>query len=472
MVGAAHGFTQVVEKDGLRAMAGLKLSGVELHIGFDDVDSPRGGCTTDLASEIAINWSKRGVKFIDYPNLVRLNPAIPWKTRGNGALSLRVLAESYELAKEMCSEVISIAESYVAEFAHPKRSPHVACFIGRVPGELEAMGERAVKDVVLIDEALSIVEKYLPKIITWSNSSSKRGLIGALAAVGNKLTKDHTYELIAYRSRDYWGAPRLIDPVSVFKMDEETRGMTFLNVDREANRVLIAPHGPDPILFGIRGEEPGALIKALNVIETGEPIAKWIIFRTNQATDEHLRRVKNLCEAYAYTGVIALGKISRSPRTIAGGHVILAIADECGEIDVAAYEPTGSFRSIVKELRPGDVVEVYGVVRPPSSTHGRTINLEKIRIIKLSEAVKYLNPVCPKCGRRMTSSGRGKGFKCAHCGYKDPAASKIAVVEKRSVAEGWHQPPPRAFKHLMKPLERFGREKNSWSGVMIEKWHS
>lgn len=455
-----------------RAMADLKLDGVELHIGFDDVDSPRGGCTTDLVSEIAINWSKRGVKFIDYPNLVRLNPAIPWKTRGNGALSLRVLVESYELAKEMCSEAISITEGYVAEFTHPKRSPHVVCFTGQIPRELEAIGEKAVKDVVLVDEALSIVERHSSKIIVWSSNSNRRGLIGALAAVGNKLAKDHTYELIAYRSRNYWGMPRLIDPVSVFKMDEETKGLTFLNVDKEANRILIAPHGSDPILFGIRGEEPSALIKALSIVKTGEPIVKWIIFRTNQATDEHLRRVKNLCEVYAYTGVIALGRVSRNPRIIAGGHVILTIADECGEIDAAAYEPTGGFRNIVKELKPGDVVEVYGVVRPPSGTHGKTINLEKIRIIKLAEALKYLNPVCPKCGRRMTSSGKGKGFKCTYCKYKDPTASKVIVIEERRVTEGWYQPPPRAFKHLMKPLERFGREKSSWSGVMIEKWHS
>ncbi|MCS7127742.1 MAG: tRNA(Ile)(2)-agmatinylcytidine synthase [Sulfolobales archaeon] len=453
-------------------MANLKLNGVELHVGFDDVDSPRGGCTTDLVSEIAIKWSKRGVKFIDYPNLVRLNPAIPWKTRGNGALSLRVLAESYELAKDMCSEAISISEDYVAEFTHLKRSPHVVCFIGHVPGELESMGEKAVRDVVLIDEALSIVEKHLPKVITWSNSSNRRGLIGALAAVGNRLTKDHTYELIAYRSRDYWGTPRLIDPVSVFKMDEETGGLTFLNVDKEANRILIAPHGPDPILFGIRGEEPSALIKALSIVKTGEPIAKWIIFRTNQATDEHLKRVRNLCEAYAYTGVIAVGRVSRDPRIIAGGHVILTIADECGEVDAAAYEPTEDFRGIVKELKPGDVVEVYGVVRPPSSIHGKTINLEKIRVIKLAEVLRQLNPICPKCGRRMTSSGKGKGFKCTYCGYRDPTASKVVVIEKRRVAEGWYQPPPRAFKHLMKPLERFGREKSGWSGVMIEKWHS
>jgi tRNA(Ile2)-agmatinylcytidine synthase len=31
-----------------------------------------------------------GAEFIDYPNLIRLNPNAPWKTRGNGAVSLRI----------------------------------------------------------------------------------------------------------------------------------------------------------------------------------------------------------------------------------------------------------------------------------------------------------------------------------------------------------------------------------------------
>ena len=60
-----------------------------MHIGLDDTDSKKGGCTTYLAALLIEELGKFKVKFTDYPNLVRLNPNVPWKTRGNGALCLR-----------------------------------------------------------------------------------------------------------------------------------------------------------------------------------------------------------------------------------------------------------------------------------------------------------------------------------------------------------------------------------------------
>ena len=64
---------------------------VKLHIGFDDTDSPNGGCTTYIAAILVEKLSGMGVSFMDYPNLIRLNPNVPWKTRGNGALCLRLV---------------------------------------------------------------------------------------------------------------------------------------------------------------------------------------------------------------------------------------------------------------------------------------------------------------------------------------------------------------------------------------------
>ncbi|MCJ7699028.1 DNA-binding protein, partial [Candidatus Bathyarchaeota archaeon] len=61
-----------------------------LHIGLDDTDSTRRGCTTYVAAVLVEELEKLGACFIDYPNLVRLNPNVPWKTRGNGALCLRI----------------------------------------------------------------------------------------------------------------------------------------------------------------------------------------------------------------------------------------------------------------------------------------------------------------------------------------------------------------------------------------------
>ena len=55
-----------------------------LHIGLDDTDSPEGGCTTYIGARLVEELDALGVRFTDYPNLLRLNPNVPWKTRGNG----------------------------------------------------------------------------------------------------------------------------------------------------------------------------------------------------------------------------------------------------------------------------------------------------------------------------------------------------------------------------------------------------
>ena len=57
-----------------------------LHIGIDDTDSVTGGCTTWLATEIIKELSE--FDLIGHPRLVRLNPNVPWKTRGNGAVAM------------------------------------------------------------------------------------------------------------------------------------------------------------------------------------------------------------------------------------------------------------------------------------------------------------------------------------------------------------------------------------------------
>ena len=54
-----------------------------MYIAVDDTDSRNGMCTTYLLTEIIL---RSGLDLIGYPSLVRLNPAIEHKTRGNGAL--------------------------------------------------------------------------------------------------------------------------------------------------------------------------------------------------------------------------------------------------------------------------------------------------------------------------------------------------------------------------------------------------
>jgi tRNA(Ile2)-agmatinylcytidine synthase len=118
-------------------------------------------------------------------------------------------------------------------------------------------------------------------------------------------------------------------------------------------------------------------------------------------------------------------------------------------ITCAAYEPTKQFRRIIRNLRFGDVIEVYGGVR----TKPLTINLEKIKIIKLTRIFeKEENPICPNCGKHMKSVGANQGYKCKICGKKSNETVKKEII--RSIETGFYEVPVCARRHLSKPLKR------------------
>ena len=82
---------------------------------------------------------------------------------------------------------------------------------------------------------------------------------------------------------------REIDKESVKKMQEKTFPFTFNSYDNKKNRVLITPHGPDPVFYGIRGEIPKSVIDASRFIETKEKLEGYMTFKTNQGTSDHLK---------------------------------------------------------------------------------------------------------------------------------------------------------------------------------------
>jgi tRNA(Ile2)-agmatinylcytidine synthase len=157
---------------------------------------------------------------------------------------------------------------------------------------------------------------------------------------------------------------------------------------------------------------------------------------------------------------------------IRGRHVIFSVRDESRQVDCAAYEPTGSLRKTAMKLIKDDSIEVYGAVKAPDEDRPLTINLEKIRVIKLAPKLAYQNPVCGKCGRRLKSMGKGQGFRCEKCGSRYPAAVKKAVTIKRDLERGLYFSSTRSQRHLTKPLRRYGLEKRcgSFEG-MVEGWH-
>jgi tRNA(Ile2)-agmatinylcytidine synthase len=279
--------------------------------------------------------------------------------------------------------------------------------------------------------------------------------------------------LIAYRKPENYGSRRKVDEASIFEMDEAIAPYTFNNVDLEKNRVIITPRGPDPILFGIRGESPEILRRAFAMVRVHEPIERWVIFRTNQGTDGHLKHLETLSQVKPYESVIAKGTVSRSPINVPRRHIIFSIKDSTGQVDCAAYEPTGNLRRFAAELIVGDRVEAYGGVRAPTLDRPLTINLEKMRVLELEDKVIHLNPFCTRCRKRLKSMGKNKGFRCEKCGLRFRDLKKTEIPVKRELKRGLYVTATRSQRHLTKPVRRYGMEKRL---VKVEQpkgeWHS
>jgi len=439
-----------------------------MHIGLDDTDSTRKGCTTYVTALLVEKLEKLNVKFLDYPSLIRLNPNVPWKTRGNGALCLRI-AHAAGLEDKIKEAAISLVEEH-SDLAFRGTDPGIV-FITKaeIPEELKAFAKSTITGIVTLKEAMGLIKKFEGEALGFNTC---RGIIGALAAIGETLEGDHTYELIAYRMVENCGLKRKVDAASIFEMDELTRPCTFNNVDSEKRRIIITPRGPDPILFGIRGETPEIVKKAFGIVKPLEPVERWLVFRTNQGTDEHLRRVTALNQIEPYNSVIVRGVVSRHPKLVPLRHVIFSIKDETGEVDCAAYEPTGALRKVARDLIVGDSIEAYGAVRKPSAGKRLTVNLEKISILELAPKIVLQNPVCPNCGKRLKSMGKRKGFRCEKCGARFSDAVKVQTAGQRELKAGLYATSTRSQRHLTKPLSRYGLEKHG-AGVagMIENWH-
>ncbi len=408
---------------------------MRIWVGIDDTDSSRGMCTTYVAT-LAMEEVERIGRVIGFPRLIRLNPTVPFKTRGNGAVSF--LAEVDDL-----SELVDVVSDVVmehAEMSDENTNPGVVFVSEDVAAKLAGLAEKAIRDIVTIDEALFIIGKYM---IPHVKLKKGRGLIGALAAVGAELS-DYTLELLAYRYPHRFGTGREYDEESFFEADYELYPELFDTVDWCNGVVVAVPNTPCPVLFGLRGESVDVLYRALEIVKT-EPYERFRIFVTNHATDMHIIDEKEVVQLKNFRSYRLRGIVAAQPYDIEGGHVFFEIETKFGRIKCAAFEPTKQFRSIVRMLMPGDEVEVYGSMKRD------TINLEKLAVLKLREYVE-VNPTCPVCGKRMESAGRGKGYRCRRCKTKTFEKERVRI--ERSLEVGYYEVPPSARRHLSKPLIR------------------
>lgn len=412
-----------------------------LYIGIDDTDSPDGMCTTYLACDIIRKLKENNIDIIDYPRLIRLNPFARFKTRGNGGVSFKIINnEKADLAKEIVLDEVS----KLSMFDCDNTNPGVIFYDGEITKEMEDYAFKALYSFITIEEAENFGKSVGCEIHKFKKG---RGIIGSIAAISLPLN-DYTYELLAYRTLENYGTKRQIDYDSVIRMDNETFPDTFENVDYSEGYIAIEPKTPCPVLYGIRSNNVESLNKARDIVEVSEPIEDYCIFLTNQHTDMHIQNVDNISQMEQFGCYEITVTVKDNPHVIDGGHMFFTVFDETGEIECGAYEPTKDFRKIVSHLRAGDVIKLYGGIGEQN-----TFNIEKFQVIELND-VEYRNPVC-ECGKRMTSAGKGKGFKCKKCGNRIKSSQKVKFKIKRSLNKGkFYETPVSARRHLSKPICR------------------
>lgn len=429
-----------------------------IWVGIDDTDSPRGGCTTWVLTDLLALARDEGVDLIGEPRLVRLNPNIPWKTRGNAALAahfghgwgsrrrighadgrpLWSFARGGPLSSREAEEFVEKAWQRVlagSRRGEPRTDPALVAVPRRLPARLYYS---AVREIVPIEET----RRYLVSVGAVVHAEGDgRGLVGASAAIawpGRRVT----WELLAYRPVAREGARRKVDAESVRRAARHHPEL-FLCHDPRTRRLLVTPHTPCPILFGLRGIRPTSPLAAFPEVRS-EPVDRWVLFRTNQATGDHL--VPRLArEVAAFQSGRVAGRVVGTPRTLRGGHVQVRILDTEGTaLNAIAFEPTKTLPRVLQQLSVGDRIELWG-----SRGANPVLKVEGIRVLSLAPRWTSAGPpLCPDCGRATRSLGSVRGYRCPRCRRRLPPEAARRVRRPASVARGVYHPTPSARRHL------------------------
>lgn len=424
-----------------------------MFVAIDDTDSRDGMCTTFLITEII---ERSGMDIIGLPSLVRLNPAVPYKTRGNGSLAVNLgkgkgrsrhigifgnrAVMSFENGEDIISEeeMMSIVEPIVMEFSelqYPDTNPGIVISRQKLNPEFYW---RAVREIVQIGEAEKLLAQHG---ILYRKIKLGRGIIGAAAALSWP-EKRRTFEMLAYRYPR--GDAITQDRKMLYAESAETIPGSFNNIDRRNSYAAIFPRERTPVIFGIRGRDPEALLSS-----GFQTVSSWevrpdriLIFQSNQASDDHIQTdPSDLKDMHSYR---VTGRISANPRVISGSHYFAQLSWNGTDITIAAFEPTKEFRAIFRKLALGDLVTVYGTFS------GNVLNLEKLELMNRSRIYRRMPPVCTVCGAGMHSHGHGD-YRCSHCGTRDSLPSYSEVY--RDISEGRYDVPVIARRHLSRPFE-------------------
>ena len=231
----------------------------------DDTDSSEGMCTTYLLTEII---RRTGLDVIGFPRLVRLNPNIRYKTRGNGALNVELGKGSGQPTsigqidgKDVFSykegvfdgdreDLMSVVKDIVDEFSvvsDSNTNPGIVVSEGRPD---DGLYRKALNEELSLDS----VEKHLMKHgILYSKLKKGRGIIGAAASLSWPEERV-TYESISYA----YPHPEEGSRIQKIRAAEfaDSFADTFNNMDYANQYPAIFPKARTPVIYGIRGTDP------------------------------------------------------------------------------------------------------------------------------------------------------------------------------------------------------------------------
>ena len=425
-----------------------------MYLAFDDTDSRRGMCTTYLMAKFL---QETGFAVHGFPRLVRLNPNISYKTRGNGALCIQLGIHgsgtktvigsfnghpiySYENVEEppdLCvpmKEAVALVQEY-AELNEENTNPGIVVMGAPLPPDFYS---KALSEEITIEEAEMNLRGAGANFVKIKNG---RGIIGSAAAISWPMNSV-TYECIAYRY------PRG-EPINHERKIEiaeyaDTFPGTFNNIDMDNDYAAIFPKERTPVIYGIRSRSHQGLLSLSNELDEAFGILpeSKILYVTNQGTDDHIMAdPPSIKELGSYS---LQGRIVENPLVIQGGHYFSTLLYMGLGIRIAAFEPTKSFRRIFSSLRIGDVVRVYG-----SYVNG-SLHVEKMQVLDLSRQFIRSPPLCSRCGKRMETRGRDD-FRCPSCGAK-ARHPDYAEIE-RKLSPGFYDVPVMSRRHLSKPFD-------------------
>jgi len=400
-------------------------------------------CTTFLSYKIVKFLEKQKTEFVDYPSLIRFNPNIPWKTRGNGAVRLTIKTRNPNKIKK---EIIQ----FITNYSDTKNgaNPGLVFFQNQsIPQSFHKFSRLALWKLISRKTAKDFISNNKIDSFYLGNG---QGLVGAIGAIGYKFS-DHTFELLCYRKKSQFGKKRKFNKHSVKKMQSITFPETYNSFDNENDRVLITPHGPDPVFYGIRGESVKSVVLASTMVDTDEKLDGYMVFKSNQGTADHLKNELQVNDLKPYTSGFLVGKVCSKPVTEQGGHVFFSIQVGDRKIRCGVYKQT-KITKIAQDLILGDKIHLGGGIRKASKNYERVLNVEFLDIIKLEKNILLTNPTCKTCNKKMKSKGNRQGFECFRCGNKSFSKSSLEIPRK--IQCKLYLPAISAHRHLTRPYQR------------------